>query len=137
LLAWSTFLEKYVVSQPGESFLSFLWNRIINYGAQRPTIAHLRILKSLTPIPLTSTIWWSPVNVSKWRMGFNSAFKGLMQPTLSHPVSPLFHGVDLYSHSSCIANNLNDSPCPSGKLEPAKSQLKRMHSEGGVSTHKK
>jgi len=31
---------------------------------------------SLTLILLTWRIWWSN-NASKWRMGFNSAFKGL------------------------------------------------------------
>ena len=33
----------------------------------------------LTLILLTWTIWRVPSNVSKWRMGFNSAFKGLMK----------------------------------------------------------
>jgi hypothetical protein len=28
---------------------------------------------------LTWTIWRAPTNVSKWRMGFNSAFKGVME----------------------------------------------------------
>jgi hypothetical protein len=32
----------------------------------------------LTLILLTSTKWWAPASASKWRMGFNSAFKGLM-----------------------------------------------------------
>jgi hypothetical protein len=32
---------------------------------------------SLTLILLTWTIWRAHVNASKWRMGFNSAFKGL------------------------------------------------------------
>ena len=31
----------------------------------------------LTHILLTWTIWRAPTNASKWRMGFNSAFKGL------------------------------------------------------------
>ena len=31
----------------------------------------------LTPILLTWRIQWAPNNASKWRMGFNSAFKGL------------------------------------------------------------
>jgi hypothetical protein len=31
----------------------------------------------LTIILLTSTKWWAYTNASKWRMGFNSAFKGL------------------------------------------------------------
>jgi hypothetical protein len=33
----------------------------------------------LTLILLTSTKWWTPAIASKWRMGFNSAFKGLME----------------------------------------------------------
>ena len=32
----------------------------------------------LTLILLMWTIWRTPTNASKWRMGFNSAFKGLM-----------------------------------------------------------
>ena len=32
---------------------------------------------SLTLTLLTWTIWRAPTNASKWRMGFNSAFKGL------------------------------------------------------------
>ena len=33
--------------------------------------------KPLTLTPLTWRIWWVPNNASRWRMGFNSAFKGL------------------------------------------------------------
>jgi hypothetical protein len=36
-----------------------------------------QILMFLTLILLTSTKWWTPARASKWRMGFNSAFKGL------------------------------------------------------------
>ena len=36
--------------------------------------AHINLL---TLILLTWTIWRAPTNASKWRMGFNSAFKGL------------------------------------------------------------
>ena len=32
----------------------------------------------LTPILLTWRIWWAPNNASRWQMGFNSAFKGLI-----------------------------------------------------------
>jgi hypothetical protein len=32
----------------------------------------------LTLNPLTWKIWWAPNNASKWQMGFNSGFKGLM-----------------------------------------------------------
>ena len=34
----------------------------------------------LTLILLTWRIWWAPNNASKWQMGFNSAFKGLIMP---------------------------------------------------------
>ena len=33
----------------------------------------------LTLIMLTWTIWRASTNASKWRMGFNSAFKGLIE----------------------------------------------------------
>jgi hypothetical protein len=29
-------------------------------------------------ILLTSTKWWAPAGASKWQIGFNSAFKGLI-----------------------------------------------------------
>jgi hypothetical protein len=32
----------------------------------------------LTLNPLTCRIWWAPNNASRWQMGFNSAFKGLI-----------------------------------------------------------
>jgi len=37
------------------------------------------LIKSLTLILLTWRIWWAPNNASKWQMGFNSAFKGLIE----------------------------------------------------------
>ena len=37
----------------------------------------------LTLILLTWTIWRAPTNASKWRMGFNSAFKGLTFESLA------------------------------------------------------
>jgi hypothetical protein len=44
-------------------------------------ISHSRKLPKqhfkLTLILLTWTKWWAPASASKWRMGFNSAFKGL------------------------------------------------------------
>jgi len=36
------------------------------------------VLSVLTLNPLTWKIWWAPSNASKWQMGINSAFKGLM-----------------------------------------------------------
>jgi hypothetical protein len=37
-----------------------------------------KVLQCLTLILLTWRIWWAPNNASKWQIGFNSAFKGLM-----------------------------------------------------------
>ena len=34
--------------------------------------------RPLTLMPLTWRIWWAPNNASRWQMGFNSAFKGLI-----------------------------------------------------------
>jgi hypothetical protein len=43
---------------------------------------HLTVyVTCLTLILLTWTKWRSPTNASKWRMGFNSAFKGLKKKT--------------------------------------------------------
>jgi hypothetical protein len=42
------------------------------------TIQLQTVRTSLTLILLTWTIWRAPTNASKWRMGFNSAFKGLI-----------------------------------------------------------
>ena len=39
----------------------------------------------LALILLTWTIWRAPTNASKWRMGFNSAFKGLMDTEIISP----------------------------------------------------
>ena len=37
---------------------------------------------ALTLSPPTWRIWWAPNNASKWQMGFNSAFKGLIWSSL-------------------------------------------------------
>ena len=47
-------------------------------------IAHVHTLNIITQTAIlnltfsTWRIWWAPTNVSKWQMGFNSAFKGLI-----------------------------------------------------------
>ena len=41
----------------------------------------------LTLILLTWTIWRSPTNAIKWRIGFNSAFKGLINKIIQRPES--------------------------------------------------
>jgi hypothetical protein len=52
------------------------WTNVSNYFA-------LSIKSILTLILLTWTKWWSPASASKWRMGFNSAFKGLISSMMS------------------------------------------------------
>ena len=47
---------------------------LFNHGSQA---IWYRLESALTPILLTWTIWRAPMNASKWRVGFNSAFKGL------------------------------------------------------------
>jgi hypothetical protein len=43
---------------------------------------HDPVLSSLTHILLMWRIRWAPNNASKWRMGFNSAFKGLKMESI-------------------------------------------------------
>jgi hypothetical protein len=40
-------------------------------------VGHTKFVYYLTLILLTSTKWWTHAGASKWRMGYNSAFKGL------------------------------------------------------------
>jgi hypothetical protein len=47
---------------------------------------------TLTLNPLTWKIWWSPNNASRWQMGFNSAFKGLI---LSSQCTYSYRGRDI------------------------------------------
>ena len=47
----------------------------------KATVHELPTLHLLTLILLTWRIWWAPKNASKWQMGFNSAFKGLIAYT--------------------------------------------------------
>ena len=45
--------------------------------------ASLNLLHVLTLTLLTWTIWRAPTNATKWRIGFNSAFKGLILKIMS------------------------------------------------------
>jgi hypothetical protein len=49
---------------------------------------------SLTLSPLMWRIWWAPNNASRWQMGFNWAFKGL-----------IVHGVDCHCVSNAFMTN--------------------------------
>ena len=59
-----------------------LWRLLVNWSMlhckKKRHSGLLTLTLSLTLILLTWTIWRAPTNASKWRMGFNSAFKGLM-----------------------------------------------------------
>ena len=62
----------------------------LTFATRATCLAHLILLDfvtrrvlseeygSLNLILLTLRIWWAPNNASKWQMGFNSAFKGLI-----------------------------------------------------------
>ena len=69
---------------------------------------------SLTPTLATWTICWAPINASKWRMGFNSTFKGLRKHfffCLSLSLSLTFNHIPLRSilifsfHLKCSFTN--------------------------------
>jgi len=54
----------------------------------------LRQFSSLALILLTWKIWWVPNNASKWQMGFNSAFEGLIEQGHEDPtLGPAFSSV--------------------------------------------
>ena len=60
------------------SFLKFKSNSLVKTLFFLLNAAFSMALLDLTLILLTWKIWWAPNNASKWQMGFNSAFKGLM-----------------------------------------------------------
>ena len=64
-------------SQKGAERTSLLV-KTVGACSQLPAAFYCR---RLTLILLTWTIWRAPTNASKWRMGFNSAFKGLNPST--------------------------------------------------------
>ena len=69
------------------AILPFACLSILHASAVLTAMLHKLITarsRLLTLILLTSTIWRAPTNASKWRMGFNSAFKGLIQWLLKY-----------------------------------------------------
>ena len=61
-------------------------------------------LTYLTLTLLTWTIWRAPTNASKWQMGFNSAFKGLItcpypEPARSSPCPPISNFLKIHLNS--------------------------------------
>ena len=74
----------------------YMW-QLINYER---LIMHV----CLTLILLMWTIWRAPTNVSKWRMGYNSAFKGLIR-TANLFICGASDGDDLQKAPKCAAAN--------------------------------
>ena len=71
-------------------------------------ISSLRV-NDLTVILLTWRKWWTPNNASKWQMGFNSAFKGLMWNILRMRVNKnitVCYCRQQYWLQYCIVNNI-------------------------------
>jgi hypothetical protein len=63
----------------------------------------------LTLILLTWRIWWAPNNASRWQMGFNSAFKGLInilwRIKITQLTSPCFTTTfAFYSYSTFLSD---------------------------------
>ena len=67
----------YIIQTPG----NYPKENIIysEHGGSLKSRGHLS--SGLTLKPLTWKIWWAPNNASRWHVGFNSAFKGLMNLT--------------------------------------------------------
>jgi hypothetical protein len=93
------------------SALNALKHRIFNLGCFIIDLLRLCLsssLFSLTLTLLTWTIWRAPTNASKWRMGFNSAFKGLSSAVQMLCRSPSFH----FQHNTARTGSpLSPSAC--------------------------
>ena len=67
----------------------------------------------LTLNSLTWKIWWAPNNASRWQMGFNSAFKGLILHILSALVGVLIKWLyEMHGATIKIVNYAVDISCP-------------------------
>jgi len=70
--------------------------------------AHLEITKilnqtcPLTLILLRWRIWWAPNNASRWQMGFNSAFKGLMHSNVNRTHETTWKLVHAVTLENCL-----------------------------------
>ena len=73
-------------------------------------ISSLRV-KYLTLI-LQTWIKWNPNNVSKWQMGFNSAFKGLKAQHVSNGIPLIVRSSKLYLHPLVYMYTCGDRPFP-------------------------
>jgi hypothetical protein len=93
--------------------------------------------RSLTLILLTWTIWGAPTNASKWRMGFNSAFKGLIKMSFCLPnCTTSLTVLSLRKCAQCSGRPkwhcvLKD-PRPRPLVLPYNSSIKRQMSEWSI-----
>jgi len=60
-------------------------------SAMRSTWPNQFSLCFLTLISLTWKMWWAPNNANRWQMGFNSAFKGLINPIIFCPFNIIIY----------------------------------------------
>ena len=86
------FSVRYDVTQQNRSVYLRVY-RVINKGItmncwESFSIHILQKQDILTLIPLTWKIGWDPNNDSRWQMGFNSAFKGLIDDQKVNDLNP-------------------------------------------------
>jgi len=77
----------------------------------------------LTLILLTCRIWWAPNNASKWQMGFNLVFKGLI---ITHNDAPKSVGL-LWTSDQSVAETAT--------WQHTTITTDIFHSPGGIRTH--
>ena len=71
-------------------------------------ISSLRV-NDLTLILLKWRKWWTPNNASKWQMGFNSAFKGLMTSINHEHEYIIVHSLRHYADNTGICTSIKSS----------------------------
>ena len=77
---FSCAVDRLLASQVGNCFIDVFLEVKCGLGGNDSESGFM-IRRLLTLTLLTWTIWRAPTNASKWRMGFNSVFKGLIKIT--------------------------------------------------------
>jgi len=77
LKPWLQFLHNLVNFVFEDIFIFYVTNMFVSSANKTLSASWI-----LTLILLTWRIWWAPNNVSRWQMGFNSVFKGLIKDHL-------------------------------------------------------
>ena len=97
-------------------FIIIKYDGILQLGSRTYCYRYIRSLlywhlECLTLILLTWTIWRAPTNASKWRMGFNSAFKWLIQEVcyIHTPVLYItYFNFTLYGYIKCVGSTVGE-----------------------------